>query len=196
MVYGMGHVQKNQTAPPHIIGFGHLARVGKDTAADIMVSKAGYHRIGFADALKAMALDVDPELRQRVETWGWERIKTGDPAVREFLQRLGVAARDHLGANIWVDAAMMQMEPGGRYVISDVRFPNEAERILAEGGVVYRIDRPGIGPANGHISELALAEWDGWSGVVVNDGDLDDLEKRVLDLVLLQPVEAAPAPPS
>jgi len=186
--------------PPRTVGFGHLARVGKDTAADILVRRARYCRVGFADALKEMALDVFPTLRDRVGTWGWDRVKTTDPGVREMLQRLGVAAREHLGENVWVEAVFSNMDPGGRYVISDVRFPNEAERILAAGGVVYRIDRPGVGPANGHVSEMALAEWDGWTGVIENDGTLADLEGRVLAAVLgysRSPVSAGSAlPPS
>lgn len=168
---------------PNVIGFGHLARVGKDSAAEALVRRAGYRRLAFADPLKAVALDVFPTLRERVETWGWDRVKTTDWSVRPMLQRLGLAVRDHLGSDIWLDAALSKMEPGRRYVISDVRFKNEAQRILDIGGVVYRIDRPGVGPANEHISEMELAEWDGWTGVVVNDGTLSELEQRVIVLV-------------
>jgi hypothetical protein len=33
-------------------------------------------------------------------------------------------------------------------VITDVRYPNECERVLAQGGRVYYISRPNVGPAN------------------------------------------------
>jgi hypothetical protein len=171
------------SSSPHIIGFGHLARVGKDSAAEVLVRRAGYRRLAFADPLKAMTLDVFPTLRDRVETWGWERVKNTDPAVRPILQRLGAAVRDHLGIDTWLDAALASIEPGRRYVISDVRFENEAKRILDLGGAVYRIDRPGVLPANDHVSELELADWDGWTGVIVNDGTLAELEECVLGLV-------------
>lgn len=179
---------------PRIIGFGHLARVGKDSAAEVLVRRAGYRRLAFADPLKAVALGLFPTLRERVETWGWDRIKTTDPTVRPMLQRLGAAVRDHLGIDTWLDAAMSSMEPGRRYVISDVRFENEAQRILDLGGSVYRIDRPGVLPANDHISELALADWDGWTGVITNDGTSSDLEERVLGLVGVS-VGGATGPP-
>jgi hypothetical protein len=168
---------------PRIIGFGHLARVGKDSAAEVLVRRAGYRRLAFADPLKAVALDVFPTLRERVETWGWDHVKSTDPSVRPMLQRLGAAVRDHVGVDTWLDAAFASTEPGCRYVISDVRFENEAKRILDRGGAVYRIDRPGVAPANDHISELALADWTGWTGVILNDGTLADLEERVLSLV-------------
>jgi len=106
-------------APPRIVGFGHLARVGKDTAADMLIRRAGYRRAAFADALKEMALDVFPDLGEKVRVWGWDRVKTTDPGVREMLQRLGVSAREHLGENVWVEAVFSNMDPDGRYVSSD-----------------------------------------------------------------------------
>ena len=61
-----------------------------------------------------------------------------------------------------------------RLAISDVRFPNEADAIRAFGGLVVRVERPGVGPINGHESEIALDGYD-FDLVVVNDGTLDEL---------------------
>jgi len=41
-------------------------------------------------------------------------------------------------------------------VVSDVRLTNEAEWVIARGGVVVRIERTGIGPVNNHASEALL----------------------------------------
>ncbi len=43
-----------------------------------------------------------------------------------------------------------------RVVIPDCRFENEARFVVEEGGQVWRIHRPGVGPLNDHPSETAL----------------------------------------
>jgi hypothetical protein len=41
-------------------------------------------------------------------------------------------------------------------VFADVRFPNELEAILENGGDVWRISKPGVDAVNRHLSETAL----------------------------------------
>lgn len=168
---------------PAIVGFGHLARAGKDTAAGILVAEFGYQHLAFADNVRAVVYEIDPDVARLVDDLGWESAKESCPVVRVALQRVGVGLRTVLGDNIWVDAAMNAIIPGRPVVISDVRFPNEAERIISAGGVVFRIDRPGVVPANNHITETALSEWTGWTAIISNDGSLDDLKDRVLDAI-------------
>ena len=105
--------------------------------------------------------------------------------VRDFLQKLGTdGLRDGLHSNTWVNALMADyvpiadeayvMEDGSIFdmkempgypvypdwVITDVRFPNEAQAIKNAGGIVIRVDRPGYKPVNPHPSETALDNWD------------------------------------
>ena len=68
-----------------------------------------------------------------------------------------------------------------RVVIDDVRFLNEVEMIRRLGGRVIRIDRPGPNE-NTHASENELNDFDGWDGVIVNDGTLEDLAERVREM--------------
>ncbi len=75
--------------------------------------------------------------------------------------------------DVWVKALLDGGMPA-RLAISDVRFPNEADAIRAFGGLVVRVERPGVGPINGHESEIALDGYD-FDLVVVNDGTLDEL---------------------
>jgi hypothetical protein len=56
---------------------------------------------------------------------------------------------------VWVDAAFRDYDPEVPTVVTDVRFPNEIEKIRALGGVIVRIDRAGHQAANGHVSEFA-----------------------------------------
>ncbi len=45
------------------------------------------------------------------------------------------------------------------WIITDTRFPNEAEAIKKAGGIVIRVDRPGVKPINDHPSEIGLDKW-------------------------------------
>ena len=152
-----------------MIGLGGYAQSGKDTVAGILRDLYGYQRIAFADALKKVAFDAsrhvyalfDHEndrrylpLRQIIEEHGWEAAKQTQ-AGREFLQALGVAGREHIQEDVWVDAAFHNAPPG-LVVVSDMRFPNEFAKVKARGGVTWRVIREGVNAANAHISETAL----------------------------------------
>lgn len=157
---------------PHrqLVGLMGYAGAGKDLAAEGLTRK-GWTRVAFADALKAVAHHV-----------GWNGRK--DAHGRILLQRLGVAVRDHVDPQAWVQAAERQIaKVEGDVVVTDVRFPNEVEFIRARHGVVVRVDRPGTGPLNDHASEHA------WTGVepdfvLVNDGDAKAVQRKLHNLTL------------
>lgn len=81
--------------------------------------------------------------------------------VREFLQYLGTnALRDCLHANTWVNALFADYNSKvDDWIITDVRFPNEAKAIKDRGGLMIRVDRPGVKPINNHPSETALDDY-------------------------------------
>ena len=83
-----------------------------------------------------------------------------------------------------MDALHRQRQPGTKYVITDVRFPNEAAYIRQRGGLLVRVTRPGTGPVNGHESESALDNED-FDVHILNDGSREDLASAV-DLLLLK----------
>lgn len=171
-----------------LIGFCGRAGSGKDSAAAVLVA-AGWTRVAFADGVKEMAYDIDPVVRNKVGTpmplaglvdvVGWDRAKEL-PDVRRFLQRLGTeGVRRHLGDSVWVDLAAEKIDAvGGPVVVTDVRFPNEVEMVRLLGGVVVRVERPGVAAVVAHSSETAV------DGVppdltLLNDGDLEQLARRV-----------------
>lgn len=132
------------------------------------------------------------------------------PTVREFLQQLGTEAiRNGLHQNAWVNALMSEykdlrwvskaawdFETTGRFdpkddlpiypswVITDVRFGNEAQAIKDRGGVVWTINRPGY-KGTGHESETALKNWP-FDATIDNNDDLDHLETVVAVTLDLQ----------
>lgn len=102
--------------------------------------------------------------------------------VREFLQNLGTdALRDGLHPNTWVNALMSDYKglydldtdrtTWPHWVITDTRFPNEARAIKDAGGIVIRVDRPGISAINAHPSETALDNWE-FDYKIMNGSDL------------------------
>ena len=77
-----------------------------------------------------------------------------------------------------------------RMVISDVRTVREVEVIHQLGGVIVRIDRPGVGPANHDITERMLLNVD---HIIVNDGLIVDLRPAVEDTLIVLSTTEAPA---
>lgn len=167
-----------------IIGITGYAQSGKDTVAKVLVEHHGFTRLAFADKIRDMLYDLDPivkdgfRLRNVVDAYGWEQAKFLFPEVRASLQKLGVSAREHLDERTWVNAVMSQMIDEENYVITDVRFKNEASVIKAVHGKIWRVTRPGVSAVNAHISE---SELDGYKvdEVLRNGGTLEELESLV-----------------
>jgi hypothetical protein len=154
-----------------IIGFGHRARQGKDSAV-IALEAFGAGRVrrfAFSDALYAVC---------RVQHG--MRVKDAP-----LLQDVGLSYRER-DPDVWVRAcfdaiAAWDADASGPQVavIPDVRFPNEAEAVLRQGGHLVRVRRwiggvPYVAtdrPAD-HPSELALSTYP-WPHTIDNDnGDL------------------------
>lgn len=99
--------------------------------------------------------------------------------VREFLQKLGTnGLRMGLHDNVWVNALMADYDKESNWIITDTRFPNEAKAIKDKGGVIIRVNRPGVEPINDHPSEVGLDNWD-FDYKLVNHSDIFDLKETV-----------------
>ena len=112
---------------------------------------------------------------------------------RKLLQLLGTEAGRHIiHPNIWVNALFADYEPDSNWIITDVRFPNEAKAIKEKGGIMIRVNRPQF-MANGrvivkdeHESETALDDYDGFDYVIENDSDsVRDLVDKVRELKIV-----------
>lgn len=192
-----------------IIGLSGYARSGKDESAKAL-AEIGYERVGFADKLREFLYALNPilpsvsygqgtrektyRLQEFIDKYGWDGYKEPDPyeqhvsdEVRQLLQRLGTeCGRNLISDTIWIDAALNGK--GGDIAVADVRFPNEAQAIVDRGGIIVRIQRPGVGPANAHPSETSLDDWP-WDYIVQNDGTLEDLSRKVREVVAIHNVK-------
>lgn len=116
---------------------------------------------------------------------------------RLLLQLLGTdCGRNILHPNIWINALFADYKKDqSDWIITDVRFPNEAEAIKARGGIVVRVDRPckecggmgyhkmdcNIGRIE-HESEYALDSYN-FDYKLENDGSIRDLYKKVIEII-------------
>ncbi len=119
---------------------------------------------------------------------------------REYLQYYGTEAhREVFADDFWVDAVLPEASDPEGYcqwwdnflvdhevadvcVVTDVRFPNEAERVKNLGGVLWKIERDVAGVAGNHVSEQDL-DPKLIDVVIDNNGSLKDLEEGVSALL-------------
>lgn len=71
---------------------------------------------------------------------------------RQFLQYLGTEVGRAIDPDLWVKTTLTPYCNGKKWIIPDVRFPNEEKAIHDRGGFVWRIDRDEAGAGN-HESE-------------------------------------------
>lgn len=151
----------------------------------------------FAAKVKIIAgllLNVDVE---KFEDRDFKDTKLGpewdNMTVRAFMQKLGTdAMRYGLHPDVWVNALMSEYKytPDGllleNWIITDVRFPNEAQAIKDKGGFIVRVNRypPGVSPKlmDLHESEVALDDWE-FDHVIWNNGTIEDLINQIKEIL-------------
>ncbi|AYN58505.1 adenylate kinase [Arthrobacter phage Liebe] len=189
-----------------ILGLIGKKRSGKDTFAHAL---PGYTRVAFADPLRQAALALDPyvgrpclpgqlspqrdvRLSDVIDALGWERAKDCVPEVRRILQRFGTESIRSIDPDFWIRAGIQAIEAvEGPVVVTDCRYPNEADTIRALGGKLVRITRPGYtSEGDAHPSESAL---DGYAEdwLVLNDGTVADLAHNARTVAAQAAVAAA-----
>lgn len=146
----------------NLIGITGYAGSGKTTAAKYLVEAHGFTLVKFAGPLKSMIRclglgdrEIEGDLKEVPNAI------LGGKTPRHAMQTLGSEwGRNLIHSNLWVNAAMEMacdvLDHGGRVVIDDLRFENEATAIERHGGVLVRVSRLGVGPVNAHESESGL----------------------------------------
>lgn len=179
-----------------LIGLCGYAGVGKDTAAQVLLDELGFQRIAFADPIKGALLALDPlipgedggpvlRLSEFCQTHPWSEVKDY-PEVRRLMQTMGTeVGRNLFDPDVWVKLAKRKLESTlsvGDVVVTDIRFPNEARLIRGYGGVLVRLERPGFGPVNEHVSDRASERWS-YDRRVDNDGEVEALYAKLRQMV-------------
>lgn len=181
-----------------LIGLCGKARSGKDTIADRLMSHFGMATYAFADPLRRAAhemfgvplesfLGSNPNREEPHPFWGI--------SPREMLQKLGSeGGRDVFGQDLWVRRAQqywdnlqasdtldrLKLRPSfwSGLVVTDIRYDNEAQWVLGQGGVVVEVKRPDAITVASHRSEQGIDDLLVTS-TINNDGDLALLYRKI-----------------
>lgn len=177
-----------------LIGLAGYARSGKDTLANDLVQNADYTQIAFAEPMREALVRLNPtievggfklaKLATAVNVFGWEELKKISPDIRGLMQRLGTeVGRQMFGEDFWVQQTMKRVsEVSGNCVVSDVRYPNEAQAIRDAGGILIRIERNGVTAPNDHTSETALSSFE-FDYVLRNDESIEQFLRNAKSIL-------------
>tara|TARA_Y100000310_G_C20704023_1_gene833060 strand:+ start:1502 stop:2059 length:558 start_codon:yes stop_codon:yes gene_type:complete len=173
----------NNDGQPLVIGFAGKARSGKDTAGKYLVDTYQFVHYSFAKPLKegakAMFNLTDEQIDNKekvVEPWG--------KSPRQIYQQLGTDVARSIDPNIWVKNAEMYInrQPGFSFVITDVRFSNEALWIRNRGGIVVYINRDQeLIRDRSHASENGLSGED-VDVYIENNGTINSLYEKIEEM--------------
>lgn len=145
---------------------------GKDTVADIIRSLTDFHykKRSFAFKLKYTY-----------------RLLTGVPVddlnnrdTKELYRPDLCAMADKLrewNKNVFINALWADFSSLSAWIITDVRYANEFFSVKGRGGLMIRVERPGI-ESGDHSSETDIDNFP-FDVTIINDGTLDDLREKV-----------------
>jgi hypothetical protein len=169
-----------------LIGLTGKARSGKDTAGKLLVMNHNFHRMAFADPLKeamAATFGVAVEefhcetLKDEVEPhWGYTR--------RFMLQHGADALREKFGQSLFIDRwvhGYLKIAESENVVVTDVRYPAEAQAVRMMGGVIINIHRDGtglVGADSLHSSEQGVGD-DLIDRNIINNSSKDHLYAHI-----------------
>ncbi len=171
-----------------LICLGHQKGVGKDTLADMLEERDDFWKIAFAEKLKDICIELyDLSAEQ---CFGSEK-EVIDPrygmSPRTIFQRFGTeAVRNQVWDKTWTNYLFeIKIDElinvgGEKFVISDMRFKNEAEAAIRWAVrnnaklKFVKIVRPEIESRDMHVSEQDLSDIK-WDIVVVNDTTPNDM---------------------
>ena len=124
------------------------------------------------------------------------------PTPRLLLQLIGTDLfRNQLHPNTWVNATMAEYQPIAgtmdvrrsretfpNWIITDVRFPNEAQAIKDRNGINIRVERPNVlNNQNNinleHISEKSLDDYK-FNYYICNDSSIENLMAQIKNILI------------
>lgn len=127
---------------PKIVGFSGKAGSGKDTAGKYLVDRYGWLHYFFAKPLKEgcnIMFNLSEEEIKNKE----KKIDRWDKSPRQLYQLLGTDVARAIDDKVWIKGAQnfIDNNPDSSIVITDVRFPNEADWIRDNNGIVIFLER-------------------------------------------------------
>lgn len=108
------------------------------------------------------------------------------PTYRQVLQFIGTDLfRNQFNPEVWINAAL-NTSPASNIIITDCRFPNEADAILERGGILIRLQR-NINKLSSnsvnHSSETALDDYTKFTHIINNNSSISKLDKSLITIL-------------
>lgn len=169
---------------------------GKDTVGSYMeeyLTKAGYTCVfkKFASPIKEMMGEILNLHVSKFEERGFKEapiqfIVNGQDhfiTPRFMMQTIGAYMRS-VNPDIWANAIFNEIAKETKkddkkvFIITDLRYPNEANFVLREGGWTVKIDTPNLEIDYTQESECALLGYNDFTKVIKNDKTLYHLRKE------------------
>ena len=164
-----------------LIGITGKAGSGKDTAAKALID-IGWKRFAFADELKNTVNSLfgwnsdhsNGHLKELEDTyWGF--------SPRRAYQLFGTEFGRALDEDLWIKKAIRSIDIiNDNYVITDVRFENEATFVRENGKLIHIVGRE-YDNVEGHASEGGV-EFGHGDVLINNNKSIHDLQQLVLDI--------------
>jgi len=180
-----------------IIGISGKIGSGKDTAAQIIMDlNPKFEKKSFAFKLKQIvALLTGTTLEDNLTQEGkLKHIDEFNMNLGKIQQVIGTQAlRDSFDIDVWIKSLFVDYkQSNGEYplwVISDVRFKNEANYIKKMGGILIRLEgdpskvRENSNRDLNHLSETDLDNYDKFDYIYQNITSLEELKNFLLEAV-------------
>ncbi len=170
-----------------IIGLGHTKRVGKTYFAKFLREELQPHChvevTAFATKLKQICHELYGWAGLRDEAFyesgsGASLREVVLPEIGKSPRQIWIdfgtpAVREQVYEPTWRDYVLRQPPKCDVCIITDVRFPNEAQGIKDSGGWLIKIERPGFEPGL-DVADQALVGYTGWDKIIMatNLGEL------------------------
>ena len=174
-----------------LIGLTGPARTGKSSAANHLAQEHNFECYAFANPIRegvAAIFNLNPEdfegeAKEQPIAWLGR-------SPRQLMQLLGTEwGRHMISANLWIDLAEQNLScmeelfstaPG--FVISDVRFENEADFIRKRGGTIIHLSRADAPSVNPHLTEAGVAIQPN-DLILQNDDGIEDLYGQIDEML-------------
>lgn len=183
---------------PKLIGLCGRQYSGKSLLAKYLVENKGYTRIYIAQSLKELCselfnLSIEEmdklKMEQKDYVFGekefkiisekvdipydavvstFKDINNTITSVRHAYQFIGSELIRKFNPDWHVNTMINKMNPDSKYVVDDVRFPNESSAITKMGGILIYIVRPQLTGVSHHMSEESL-DWVNFENLIVNN---------------------------
>lgn len=188
------------------IGIMGYARSGKDTIRGILEKNHGYYGCAFADKVREIAQcndaffpNLNTSYNKIINEYGYDKAKENFVEIRAELVKVGESYKHVFGDNFWVDrlfesinsklsslgktnnVSLIDMYDG--ICISDCRHKCEYDAIKRKGGIIWKIKRSGVLPAN--LNEQMFVDENEADLVISNDVEIEQLEKAMESLLIL-----------